>query len=670
MKTNRFTGLMLAALCCVVVSCYDKWDDHYDARNIVSADIEIYSGDVAAYMKSQPSLSKITGLFQSTGILPTITPDGEYTLVLCENDALDMSVIDNDTAFVKNSISDIAVSPDKLTQNFGILTRYETLYDKKNLRVYLRGEDTYIEDFKLTKQVKADNGYIYYVDGTIRARESVYEYLKALGDDYSIFKDYVTQYEEVYFDPESSVADGVDDMGNTYYSDSVFSVRNTLMDRYTENGLAYWNMRSENYTTTMFIPSNALIEKALDEAYANLPVWLNRAVTASDSLKFKEWIIQACFVDRRLSAEEVAVGAPDFYCVGGYTRTVDVASDVEKFKVADSAYWRPSTQLVDPTKTDTLSNGVVYYLSDFKIPNHIVIYRVKTKFYQIWAAMTAEQQSQYFRWSKWVEPMICNDAQGEFTLSETLPTMYYHVLTAIPSPEAILAASATDSLTKSQNLLANATVTLDSLKLIAQPDSATAFHIDSLTRSIDSLKIVIPQQESFAASVRPEDYLCSVEYDGLLYNTDDPSYGLVECNLPAGEYYLRMGFKHSLTYSLSIYFNDQLLIKDMSMAAQGSNYHFDRGGASEMEFFGSSSIGYPEGFDAQAWFELDPKSVAYDTDGYQVAIVNLPTDGNFRIKIESSDEASFYTTTNGRSKNNVSQLMMYHWCLRPTKNNY
>ena len=81
---------MLAALCCVVVSCSDKWDDHYDARNIVSADIEIYSGDVAAYMKSQPSLSKITGLFQSTGILPTITPDGEYTLVLCENDALDI----------------------------------------------------------------------------------------------------------------------------------------------------------------------------------------------------------------------------------------------------------------------------------------------------------------------------------------------------------------------------------------------------------------------------------------------------------------------------------------------------------------------------------------------------------------------------------------------------
>ncbi len=131
-----------------------------------------------------------------------------------------------------------------------------------------------------------------------------------------------------------------------------------------------------------------------------------------------------------------------------------------------------------------------------------------------------------------------------------------------------------------------------------------------------------------------------------------------------------MGFKHSLTYSLSIYFNDRLLVQDMSMAAQGSNFHFDRGGASEMTFYGPLSITYPEGFDAQAWFELDPKSVAYDTDGYQVAVVNIPQDGNFRIRVESSDMASIITSTTDRSKNNVSQLMMYHWCLRPTVNNY
>ena len=672
MRTNKFTAWILSALSVVAVSCSDKWDDHYDVRDITSAsaDIEVYSGDVVSYLKSQPTLSEITGLFEKTGIMETLPADGQYTLVVCENDNLDMSKIENDTAFVKNSISDTPVSPDKFAENFGILTRYETLYDKKNLRVYLREEGTYIDDYKLYKQVKTDNGYVYYIDGTIIPRESVYEYLKSLGEDYSLFKDLVARYEEEYFDRENSTPDGVDDMGNTYYSDSVISVRNTLMDRYTQNGISYWNMRSENFTTTMFVPNNALIEKALNDAYTNLPVWLNRAVTAADTAKFEKWIVEACFANRRLSREEVSAGAPDFYAVGGYVRTIDESQDLEEYNLSDSAYWRPSVQLVDPTRCDTLSNGLVYYLSDFKIPNHVVIYRVKTRFYQIWAAMSDAQKAQYFRWTNWVNPLVCNDAQSSFTLSETLPTMYYHVLTAVPTQEAISAATATDSLTKSRNLLASAQVTLDSLSTIVSPDSLTQAAIDSLTSSIDSLALLIPQQESFAAGVKESDYLCSVEYDGLLYNSEDANYGLVECNLPAGEYNLRMGFKHSLTYSLSIYFNDRLLVQDMSMAAQGSNFHFDRGGASEMTFYGPLSITYPEGFDAQAWFELDPKSVAYDTDGYQVAVVNIPQDGNFRIRVESSDMASIITSTTDRSKNNVSQLMMYHWCLRPTVNNY
>ena len=672
MRTNKFTGLIVSALCACVVSCTDNWDDHYDARAVTSdsEDIEVYSGDVVSYLQSQPTLSEMTELIEKTGQMEPLPSDGQFTLVVCENDNLDMSKIANDTAFVKNSISDTPVSPDKFTENFGILTRYETLYDKKNLRVYLRDDDIYIDEYKLYKKVKADNGYIYYIDGTIIPRESIYEYLQALGDDYSMFKELIASYEEEYFDAESSTPDGVDDMGNTYYSDSVISVRNTLMDRYTQNGVAYWNMRSENYTTTMFIPSNALIEKALNDAYTNLPIWLNRAVTASDSAKFQKWIVEACFSNRRLSPEEVMTGAPDFYAVGGYVRTIDESQDLEEYNLSDSAYWRPSVQLVDPTRTDTLSNGLVYYLSDFKIPNHVVIYRVKARFYEIWAAMSDAQKAQYFRWTNWTDPLICNDAQSSFTLSETLPTMYYHVLTAVPTQEAIQAATAVDSLNKSRTLLSSAEITLDSLRTITSPDSLTVAAIDSLTRSIDSLTLIIPQQESFAAGVRESDYLCSVEYDGLLYNSSDKNFGLVECNLPAGEYNLRMGFKHSLTYSLSIYFNDRLLVKDMSMSAQGSNFHFDRGGASEMTFFGPLSITYPEGFDAQAWFELDPKSIAYDTDGYQVAVVNIPTDGNFRIRVESSDMASIITSTTDRSKNNVAQLMMYHWCLRPTVNNY
>ena len=119
-------------------------------------------------------------------------------------------------------------------------------------------------------------------------------------------------------------------------------------------------------------------------------------MTAADTAKFEKWIVEACFANRRLSREEVSAGAPDFYAVGGYVRTIDESQDLEEYNLSDSAYWRPSVQLVDPTRCDTLSNGLVYYLSDFKIPNHVVIYRVKTRFYQIWAAMSDAQKAQYF----------------------------------------------------------------------------------------------------------------------------------------------------------------------------------------------------------------------------------------------------------------------------------
>jgi hypothetical protein len=171
-----------------------------------------------------------------------------------------------------------------------------------------------------------------------------------------------------------------------------------------------------------------------------------------------------------------------------------------------------------------------------------------------------------------------------------------------------------------------------------------------------------------SVAARTDSAVCSVTYDGLLYNSTTRK--LAEVNLPAGEYYLRMGFKHSLRYSIDIYFNNRLLVEDMLLFAQGSNFHFDRGSVSEMDYYGSSSIGFGEGFNWREWIEKDEKAVAYDTDGYQVALVEIPEDGNFTISISSKDNSYLYDNTNGRTKNNVTQLMMYHWCLRPTERNY
>jgi len=595
---------MLLSIGCFLMSlgmfsCSNSWNDYYSSKEEVSNDIEIYNGNIVDYISNQADLTQISSILKNGGIYDDIKTSGGYTFIVYTNDVMQGKLPADKFAFAKNCVSDISIDPSKLKDGFGISTRLG-----KNIWVSNHGNgDVYLDNYILQKKVKTANGYVYYVSGIVPILPSVYEFIESLGDDYSYFKSIVKRYEEVYFDKDNSTPIAVNAMGLTVY-DSIMKVRNVLLDRYTENGLKSWDMFSEDYLTTIFIPSNDLINNAIATALEKLPIWVNRPVTATDKENFEKWVISACFVNRRLSQEIVAPTATeDFLCVDGYQQKIDLTQDIQKYVETDPAVWRPSVQIADSENPVPLSNGVAYFLKSFKIPNHVVIYRVKAKFYELWGAMTEQQQKQYFRWTNWTDPMIVMDCQTPFTLSETLPTMYYHELTAIPT-----------------------------------------------------------------AKARTDSLVCSVTYDGVLFNSSTGK--LAEVNLPAGEYYLRMGFKHSLRYSIDIYFNDRLLVEDMLLNAQGSNFHFDRGSVSDMDYFGSSTIGYPEGFDWREWIEKDEKAVAYDTDGYQVAIVEIPQDGNFTITISSKDNAYLYSDVDGRTKNNVTQLMMYHWCLRPTPRNY
>ena len=597
MKRYHLFFIYYLLLSTMLSSC-TEWSTHYDEDGVYTDKVVIYNGDIVSYMKSTTEVSQFSSLFQETGVYDSIFTDKEYTLIVCDNtilSAVDGS-IDRKT-FARYSVSDMAVAPSALVDGYGIKTRCG-----KNVWVYGSGSEARLDNCSIKKVVKTSNGYIYYVDGILPIRSSVYQYLNSLDDNYSRFRELVGKYEETWFDREHSAAIGVNEAGMTVY-DSIWTTRNSLMDRYTAEGVDYWNMRGENYMTTMFIPDNEQVDKAVNNALDSIPVWLNREATPADREKFEKWIVKACFVNRLLHDKDVSSTAPDFQCVDGYMKLIDTQADVTKYKDGEAAWWRPGVQTVDLSSKVNLSNGVAYYCTNLKIPNHVVIYRVKAKFYELWNAMTDKEKEDHFRWNHWTDQMIINDCQSSFQLSSTLPTMYYHELTAVPDEEAIA----------------------------------------------DSLH-------------------CSVNYDGLLYDAATNSVSVA--HMPEGEYYLRMGFKHSLTYSVSISFNDSLLVKDMVLYAQGSNYHFDRGAASEVPHYGQNAIAYPEGFDPDEWMELNAKAIAYDTDGYTVGVVYQKHSGPFTITVDSSDMCWLYNAAAGRNKNNVTQLMMYHWCLRPTHNNY
>lgn len=601
---------ILAVSTLIAASSCTDWDEHYDEAGINTTEaVDVYNGDIVSYMNSASDVSKMAALYKQNGVFANMNADNTYTLFVCDDNTFANGTITDPKAFANYCVADIALPPSQLTEGFGVQTRLG-----KHIWVGAADNGIKLDDYNVKKTVKTNNGYIYYIDGVLPLRQSIYEFLKGLDDnEYSTFKKLVTSYDTLDFDREHSTIIGVSQDGSTLY-DSVIVVKNTLMDRYDANGLATWNMRDEGYNSTMFVPTNAQIEKAINDACDSIPVWLNRESTTADTTKFKEWIVKACFVDRQLEPEALS-GNKVFKCVGGNVEKIDVANDKVTYPAMAAAYWQPAIQKANTSDKQRLSNGNAYFLSNFKIPNHIVVHRFKSEFYKYW---NASLDKDYFTWRNWTTPQICNDAQGSFygntTNMGTWPDIYYNVLTAVPT------------------------------------DAASE---DELT--------------------------CSVEYTGIVTDEDGDYY---ECHVPAGEYYLRMGFVHSLTYTVSIYFQDsediefnryQTAKTNIVMSTQASNYHFDRGGASDIQNYGDNlAIGYPEGYNPADWLEMNENAYLYDTDGWNVGTVKVKRNGIFRIKVESYDAARIWKANGntGRDKNNKNQLMMYHWCLRPTPNNY
>ncbi len=660
---NYILYLSLGASSLCLAACTDVWDEHYDKEAIESTEIvEVYRGTVADFISGQSNLSQCNQGFSDAGFSKLLS-DNQCTAIVCEN----RNILTTDAEvmaqpkFAANLISDQAVGPSLLVDGYGV-----TVQSGKNLWVtkdfagtqspsILAG--TYLNDKKIIRIIKANNGYIYYVDGVIPVEPSIYEYIQSLGDDYSMFKSFIAEFEESYFDADASTPGGVNDMGETVYSDSVVSVRNTLMDRYTIEGVPEWDMRSESYYSTCFLPDNTVLSKAYYGALDSLQVWCNRPALALDSLRFRKWIVESCFVDRKLQSSDVAVPsnwqsmadneAVQFDCVGGFVRDIDETLDKETFSEITPAIWNPAIQLVDDANPVILSNGLLYNLKTYKIPNHIVIWRVKSRIYQLFD----DSKSNTGFSASWKG--FNNEEDAKFTWNHLKPCGVSGLLSFNGSGF-------------SEVQWAAYVPSIDYMGFAAYPDEEAV---------ADSLPV-------------------SVEFVGLIRNTNDlvsnntpadgiKNYPIRECRLPAGEYYLRMGGTSRVNYSFSVYFGaadeeldvSKRVLHNLAVVSTGANFLCDRGGAMPgVRFYGEQALGSPMDFDPDYYYYLDKtlfeKAYAYDTDGQHIATVTLPRSGNFRLKMESEDLTSHWTSTTSTTSVTNYTFCLYHWCLRPTTNNY
>jgi hypothetical protein len=416
---------MATVMLFIAVSCKDKWDEHYSKQEtVINSDlVEVTGSSVEEYIQSSSELSTISGLFEENGIYGTMgTKDQLFTVLVYKNDKLSGANIEDAEFFAKTSVCDLGLTPSKLADGYSI-----QMWNGKYLAVMVEGGTTgsniFIAGSKLNSVVQANNGFIYFMEDLIFAPKSMYEMLTNLGPDYSMFKDLVFSLEERAFDRDNSVPVGVDETGNTVY-DSVFVTRNLLMDRYNSGGSETWNMRSEFYSSTMLVPSNTLIAQALENAYNDVQNALNRKPTAADSTKFKEWIVKSTFYNQVLGPEQLN-GTDDIYSVSGYKEGESASTD--------GTQWKPTVQKVNTSNPMTLSNGVAYYITSLKIPNNVVIYRIKNRFY-LWENCSSEEKDLYFKWTNLENPDIYDN--GGFGPIGPWPFVAYKCLRAYPTADA------------------------------------------------------------------------------------------------------------------------------------------------------------------------------------------------------------------------------------------
>lgn len=371
MKKNQYIlyALFAAGMIGTLNSCSDTWDDHYNATEEVvkNATISVINQSITNYLANESSINSIYQLFQETGMIDKLNQNEKmYTILAVEGDMKTNKATSNEDLYTAQTyISDMSISPSHIKDGDRIL-----MWSGKYLNITKETDENYQNVIKfnnatVTKIIKLDNGYLYIVDQMIEAPRSLYEIIENLGEDYSIFKEMVTSRYQLTFDKVNSSIIGVDGTGNTVY-DSIFTVKAPYFEN---NDL---DIMSENIKATLLIPSNDVVNEALNTAYQNLKEW---GLQRNDTI-LKNWIFQCAFFNKKYTKED-------------FENNVDLKSIF-------SSQWRTTVQEVDLDHPIAMSNGIGYYITKMKIPTNVLIYRLKD-YLKWWEFMTDGEKNEYYK---------------------------------------------------------------------------------------------------------------------------------------------------------------------------------------------------------------------------------------------------------------------------------
>src|SRR5690606_21294218 len=301
--------------------------------------------NLLAYLKSQPQYSDFVAKLEEYDLAAELARDQNLTIWAVSNEKMGaLNNLGEDTEFIlRYHINSLMYDNTKLKSGLRVMT-----FNGKYLSINKDGGVVHVGDAAVVKGNQiCQNGVVHEIDQLLTPDLSIYEYVEALGSDYSIIRDTILAMNDTIFDLENSIPIGVDPTGNTLY-ESVYVITNPIFEKA--------DIRSEFSEITMFLPSNHVIENCFNDL-GLLYDQFGKEFLKEDSLVAFIWIKDASF----------------------YKSLLDDVS-LEELTPVFGKLWKPSVQKVDPNFR-RMSNGRIYEISKLKIPNNVHISMIKQLFH-------------------------------------------------------------------------------------------------------------------------------------------------------------------------------------------------------------------------------------------------------------------------------------------------
>lgn len=367
MKARIIFSAVVAGLF-LMTSCMDsQWKEHYYSSETDVSNEQVLIVDESSEDYLRAHQGRMYEFLNSNGVFETLKEKAQLHTLLVVEDA-DFVQPEEDAAYIANShVTDICLSPSNLFDGERILMWHNKFVTVGMDSLARMGQIDHItfNGSPVSSVVKTKDGIIYVLSSMIETPVSLYDFINELPEEYSQFKQMILASGGQIFDKANSKPIGVDATGNTIY-DTVWIYTNDFFD--AKN----FSLSSESLTATMLLFSNKVIDEAMHRADSCLSSWgLQR-----DPEILRRWILEVAFYKTRYTPEAFAA-----------------ASDLSSIY---NRQWRISEQQVDLENPIEVSNGIIYDVQHFRIPNNILIYRIKD-YYRNYEYCTEEQKTAYYQ---------------------------------------------------------------------------------------------------------------------------------------------------------------------------------------------------------------------------------------------------------------------------------